>query len=74
MYRKLFVRLGTVATFAVLAFCIVIFCSCSAQKNSEDKFKFVDIFSGASNIGHTSPSVGHPLSMCKVGPQSGNES
>lgn len=74
MSRKLFVNIGIVASVVALAVCVIMFCSCSAQKSNEDKFQFVDIFAGASNIGHTSPSVGHPLSMCKVGPQSGNES
>lgn len=74
MYKKRFFRVGVVVSVVALAVYVIVFCSCSAQKNTEDKFQFVDIFAGASNIGHTSPSVGHPLSMCKVGPQSGNES
>ena len=72
--KKIIVRTSAIAAVVAIAVCVIALFSCSAQKSTEDKFQFVDIFAGASNIGHTSPSVGHPLSMCKVGPQSGNES
>lgn len=73
MSKKLIVRASVFASVVVLAISVILICA-SCSQNKEDKFQYVDIFAGASNVGHTSPSVGHPMSMCKVGPQSDNES